>query len=376
MPILDYINRMNHLYGNNPSPTTSAAKKAADVEQNTRIAKTLYDHHDDTRFNKTTGRFEDSVGTPISPQEYLKDQKNLQKAVDDLSPKGKDFYYDPSTQQFERRDNPPPHKPLKFGSAPHRRKYPEQYKTINELEDLKKFQNGTYKEPTAGTAAHRKKYPERYGYKYTSKLDQLTYPNGEKKAIPRKRDHFRHFVKTGGFLEPTKEEIEKAKAPSTWDLLKQTAKTYEEKKDIREIINKEYKRNGMSNLTKDEIKYVDKSLIKPVKIFDSLDPTTYLSNAEQRRAVLTPKKFTDKPQYPEVVVDHIRLLEPKDTKQEAREAAQERLREFAFRKTPDPDAVKGIGSFKDVIGKKLRAANSKSDWEARVNFKYKDYKNA
>ena len=124
-----------------------------------------------------------------------------------------------------------------------------------------------------------------------------------------------------------------------------------EKKDIREIINKEYKRNGMANLTKDEIKYVDKSLIKPVKIFDSLDPTTYLSNAEQRRAVLTPKKFTDKPQYPEVVVDHIRLLEPKDTKQEAREAAQERLREFAFRKTPDPDAVKGIGSFKDVIGK-------------------------
>ena len=351
MPILDYINRMNHLYGNNPSPTTSAAKKAADVEQNTRIAKTLYDHHDDTRFNKTTGRFEDSVGTPISPQEYLKDQKKLQKAVDDLSPKGKDFYYDPSTQQFERRDNPPPHKPLKFGSAPHRRKYPEQYKTINELEDLKKFQNGTFKEPTIGTALHRKKYPERYGYKYTSKLDQAAYP------------------KAG--TAPSEQEIQKrldrARGPSDWDLIKQTATRPEDKKQIRDIINKEYKRNGMLNISKDEVKYVDKSLIKPVKIFDNLDPTSFLSNATQRRAVLTPKKYTESPQYPEVL---LAPLPVRDAAQEAREAALEKTREYAFRPTPNPDENKGIGSFRNTIGKELRANNSKSDWEKRNKVKY------
>ena len=214
------------------------------------------------------------------------------------------------------------------------------------LNDLKKFQNGTFKEPTIGTALHRKKYPERYGYKYTSKLDQAAYP------------------KAG--TAPSEQEIQKrldrARGPSDWDLIKQTATRPEDKKQIRDIINKEYKRNGMLNISKDEVKYVDKSLIKPVKIFDNLDPTSFLSNATQRRAVLTPKKYTEPPQYPEVL---LAPLPVRDAAQEAREAALEKTREYAFRPTPNPDENKGIGSFRNTIGKELRANNSKSDWEKK-----------
>ena len=123
-----------------PQNKTSAVKSAADeIKEHTRIAKILYENHNDTRYNQTTGRFEDFLGNKVEPQEYIRDQKKLQKSVDSLSPH-KDYYYDPSTQQFEHKDRPPPHvlnseKQLKFGSAAHRRAYPEQYKTINELND-------------------------------------------------------------------------------------------------------------------------------------------------------------------------------------------------------------------------------------------------
>ena len=43
--------------------------------------------------------------------------------------------------------------------------------------------------------------------------------------------------------------------------------------------------------------------------------------------------------------------------------AIEKMRAYAFTPTPNPDAVKGIGSFASIIGKTLRANNSKSDWE-------------
>jgi len=98
------------------------------------------------------------------------------------------------------------------------------------------------------------------------------------------------------------QRLKNARGPSSWDLIKQVATRPEDKKDIRDIINKEYKRNGMQNLSKDEIKYVDKSLIKPVKIFDSLDPNSFPSDETQRRALLTPEKFTKPPQYPEVIL--------------------------------------------------------------------------
>ena len=85
----------------------------------------------------------------------------VKKDADGLSMK--DFYYDNSTSQFERRDNPPPHV------------------SSSELK--------------VGTPLHRKKYPERYGYHYTSKLEQAAHPIPGT-APSEKRDHSKHFIKT------------------------------------------------------------------------------------------------------------------------------------------------------------------------------------
>ena len=85
------------------------------------------------------------------------------KAVDGLGLSMKDYYYDVSTSNFERRDSPPPH----VSSS----------------------------EPKVGSPEHRKKNPQLYGYHYTSKLEQAAFPIPGT-APSEKRDHSKHFVKT------------------------------------------------------------------------------------------------------------------------------------------------------------------------------------
>jgi len=316
---------------------------------------------DDTHFNKTTGKFEDAKGNSVKPHEYLKKQKTVK---DGLGNSVRDYVYNPAENKFEHKDDLVHESPLpvgmprelKFGSAAHRRKYPSQYKTINELEDLKKFQNGTYIEPTVGTAAHRKKYPARYGHNYTSKLDQVAYPK----------------LGTAPSEKEIRKKLDNVRGVSTWDLIKQTAKTPSEKREVRQIINEQYEKNPQS-LSKDEWKYVDRDKIKPVKIFSNDDPNSFPSNETQRRALLTPEKFTKPPQYPEI---KLAALPERDPNQEAREAALEKTREYAFSKIPDPDAVKGIGSFRNTIGRKLRASNSRTDWEKSNQRTYEDNSDA
>ena len=69
------------------------------------------------------------------------------------------------------------------------------------------------------------------------------------------------------------------------------------------------------------------------------------------------------------VIDHALLRKPKH---EVRDAALEKLRVYAFTPREDPDESRGIGSFKKTIGKQLRAANSKRDWEKANKTIYKD----
>jgi len=99
---------------------------------------------------------------PFNPEE-IKPSTVKPKAVDGLGHRGRDYYYDPSSQQMELISNPPEH----ISSS-----------------DLK-----------VGTPLHRKKYPERYGYHYTSKLEQAAFPIPGT-APSEKRDHSKHFVKT------------------------------------------------------------------------------------------------------------------------------------------------------------------------------------
>ena len=293
MPIVDYITRMNQLYGNDHAA-------------------------DDTHFNKTTGKFEDAKGNSVKPHEYLKKQKTVK---DGLGNNVKDYMYNPAENKFEHKDDLVHDSPMPVGMP---------------------------REPKIHTPAYRRKYPERYGHKYTSKLEQAAYPKAG--TAPSEK------VITDAEIQ---KRIDKSRGPSDWDLIKMTAKKPSEKREVRKIVNEQYLKNPQS-LSKDDWKYVDRSLIKPVKIFSNDDPTSFLSNESQRRAVLTPEKFTKPPQYPEV---RLAVLPEIDPNQKAREAALEKTRAYAFSKRPDPDAVRGIGSFKNTIGRKLRASNSRTDWE-------------
>ena len=98
---------------------------------------------------------------PFNPEEIK--PSTVSKAVDGHGLSMKDYYLDNSTNNFERRDNPPPH----VSSS----------------------------DQKVGSPLHRKKYPERYGYHYTSKLEQAAFPIPGT-APSEKRDHSKHFVKT------------------------------------------------------------------------------------------------------------------------------------------------------------------------------------
>ena len=67
-------------------------------------------------------------------------------------------------------------------------------------------------------------------------------------------------------------------------------------------------------------------------------------------------------------VNFARLRNPED---EMRKAAEDRIRVAAFTPKRDPDLDRGVGSLKDNIAKKLRAAESKSDWKKRNTTTYK-----
>ena len=252
-------------------------------------------------------------------------------------------------------------------------------RTINELKDLKKFQDGTFKEPTVGTTLHRKKYPERYGGGYISKLEQAVYPKPGT-APSEKRDHYKHLVETGKILEPTKEEIKRAKEPSTWDLIykdmspiKKAQHNYLQRK--KGYVGKTGEKiNAYEPVKYDDRGYPDKATPKQVgAMAERLEEHRQMTGSDGRYD--KPKKKINA--YADVkieipTIDHLLL---RNSNHEARDAALEKTRLYAFATRPDPDAVKGIGSFKNTIGKELRAANSKSDWIAGVNYKYKDNKN-
>ena len=189
-----------------------------------------------------------------------------------------------------------------------------------------------------------------------------------------KRDHYKHLVETGKILEPTKEEIERSKQPSTWDLI------YQDMTPIKKAQHNYLQRKkGYNGKTGEKI---NKEPL--VKQFRNDDPTTYLTNENQQKGMLLATIEDAKPRpkkkinaYADVkievpTIDHLLL---RNSNQEAREAALEKTRLYAFATRPDPDAARGIGSFKNTIARDLRAANSKSEWESNLNHKYKDNKN-
>ena len=242
----------------NKTRVSSAAKKAADeIAERTRIANTLYNHHDDTRWNKTTGKFEDAKGNPVEPHDYLKKQKTVK---DGLGNSVRDYIYNPAENKFDHKDELVHESPLPVNMP---------------------------REPKIHTPAYRRKYPERYAATYTPPIERALYP-------------------------------EPGTAPA-------------EKAAVKKIINEKYKK----------------------------DPTSISPKTEAKTTM---------------PVIHYSPL--RDFKQEAREAALEQTRVFAFTPRPNLDALKGIGSFMKTIGRKLKAANSKSDWEKCNRRIYEDNSDA
>ena len=128
---------------------------------------------------------------------------------------------------------------------------------------------------------------------------------------------------------------------SDWDAIKAVADQPEDKKQIRDIIRASHKRDSTST-TRDELKYLKPEDKDEIKLDYSIKP----------------------------------WVNPEQEVHRARDVALEKTREYAFTPRLDPDAVKGIGSFRNTIGRKLRAANSKSDWEKSIRARYEDNSDA
>ena len=120
-----------------------------------------------------------------------------------------------------------------------------------------------------------------------------------------------------------------------WDLIKTHADQPEDKKQVRDIVRKNYKRNPKST-DRDELKYL--------KAKDR--------NLDHQFIDTTAKSWVD-------------------PVQEIKEEALEKMRAYAFKPPDNSDVNNGIGSFRKTIGRKLRAATSKADWEKSNRRTYK-----
>ena len=92
-------------------------------------------------------------------------------------------------------------------------------------------------------------------------LDKL-----EKDLEPPKRDHFKHYAKTGEFLKPTKEEIQRSKLPSTWDVIYQSMTPIEKGQ-----WNREQRAKGMNGKTGDPLPKEEKKEILDLDLNNHLE---------------------------------------------------------------------------------------------------------
>ena len=122
-----------------------------------------------------------------------------------------------------------------------------------------------------------------------------------------------------------------------------------------------------------------------VKQFRNDDPSTYLSDTEQQKGMLLAtiedaKKQKLKPRKKinayadiEIPIPTVNYSLLRDPKQEARDAAIEKLRVHAFtRSETDRDKNLGIGSLANNTGRKLRATAAKDSWTKNREKIYED----
>ena len=92
---------------------------------------------------------------------------------------------------------------------------------------------------------------------YNSKEINVPYKKDTRTPNDKKRQNFN-----------IAQRLKNARGPSDWELITKTATSWQDKQDIREIVNKNYKRDP-SSIAPEDRKYVDRENIEPVKIFDT-----------------------------------------------------------------------------------------------------------
>jgi len=128
--------------------------------------------------------------------------------------------------------------------------------------DQQIFKNNINKKPTYPTQAS----PEMMG-KAAERIERARQMTGEKKQL------------------------------STWDLLKKAADTPQEKKEIREIIREDYKKNGAKNMDPDDLKWIGKGKVATDVKIDvsgiSESINNYINATAQPAPLAPPKKQRD-----------------------------------------------------------------------------------
>jgi|TARA_Y100000294_G_scaffold74445_1_gene70175 hypothetical protein len=292
-------------------------------------------------------------------------------------PKGRDFYYNPSTNEMELVSDPSPLRPtpnkkpihqqlldLKHWAQPETKKelntggYVDQEQRIYEsmklpgyetpeksnvsYKKLKQKEKGTYPFDTPQGINHVTKLmkeeadhklspkedknidilnkemklsvlkDEIGGVKKYNQYDKTTYPSDPEQR--RRLKNIADLEKSLGYKSPevnvpykkdTRTPVQKkrdnyniekrlknARGPSDWELIKQTATSWQDKQDIREIVNQNYKRDPRS-IDADDRKYVDRENIEPVKIFDTtpVEPELPVKKDQDIREIV--KKMAD-----------------------------------------------------------------------------------
>ena len=151
----------------------------------------------------------------------------------------------------------------------------------DEIGGLKKYDN-----------LDRTSYPsdpeQRRRLKNIDKLEKSLGYTSPEVNVPYKKD-----TRTPNEKKKQNYNIEKrlknARGPSHWELITKTATSWQDKQDIREIVNKNYKRDP-SSIAPEDRKWLDKDLIKPVKIEY---PEVILGSEPD--ITLTPIKKDDRP---------------------------------------------------------------------------------
>ena len=85
---------------------------------------------------------------------------------------------------------------------------------------------------------------------------------------------------------------------STWNSMKRTAKTPAEKKEIRQIILEDYKKNGAKDMDPDDLRWIGKGKLNPIEIKIDVDGITssinnYVNAKRANEPVAPPKKQRD-----------------------------------------------------------------------------------